>query len=39
MVTMYCWDCVSDKFDELAEEIESIVYRHIDYCENLYKDI
>lgn len=39
MVTMYCWDYVSDEFNDLAEEIESIIYKHIDYCEDLYKDI
>lgn len=31
MVTMYCWDCVDDEFDELSEEIESIIYNYINH--------
>lgn len=38
MITMYCWDCIDDKFYELAEEIESIIYEHINYCESIYED-
>lgn len=36
MVTMYCWDTVDDSFDDLAEKLENIFYRFIDYEESVF---
>lgn len=33
MVTLYCWDTVDESFDEIAEELENIFYRLIEYEE------
>ena len=36
MVTMYCWGTVDDSFDDLAEKLENIFYRFIDYEESVF---
>ena len=33
MVTIYCWDLMDEKFDDVAEKLESIFYRFIQYEE------
>lgn len=36
MVTLYCWDTVDDSFNDLAEKLENIFYRFIDYEESVF---
>ena len=36
MVTLYCWDIVDDSFNDLAEKLENIFYRFIDYEESVF---
>jgi len=33
MVTLYCWDDVSEEFDAVTDELEGIFYRFIQYEE------
>ena len=37
MVTLYCWDPIEDEFDEITEEIESILYDYIESSEELFQ--
>lgn len=36
MVTLFCMDTVNDSFYDIADEMESIIYRFIDYEETLF---
>ena len=33
MVTIYCWDSVTEDFDDVTDELECIFYRFIQYEE------
>ena len=30
LVTMYCWDTVAPEFDDVTDEIESLIYEYLE---------
>ena len=36
MVTLYCWDSVEEKFDDITNELEYIFHRFIEHEEEFY---
>lgn len=36
LVTMYCWDKADEDFDKVADKLENIFYRYIEYAEDCF---